>query len=130
MAAGRAAFDTVVQGMSGIMDMTRAGGRPVKLGISAADILGSQVTQLAVLSALAAGRTGRFIDIAMHDVAIYAVLCGLTRRDGASRSKHSPVRSVREIARNAAFRERCMTTIPDEKGVARPAVRFPYSIHL
>jgi crotonobetainyl-CoA:carnitine CoA-transferase CaiB-like acyl-CoA transferase len=120
---GRAAFDTVVQGMSGIMDMTRSGDRPVKLGISGADILGAQVTLLAVLSALSTGM-GRFIDIAMQDVAIYAALCGLM--PGVAPT--APVRTVREIAQNPAFRAQCLTTISDEMGVQRPAVRLPYTI--
>lgn len=124
---GRAAFDTVIQGMSGIMDMTRSSSNPVKLGISAADILGSQVAQLAILSALLTG-TGRFIDIAMLDIAMYAALCGLRMPEDLAGTVRVPSRSVREIAQNEAFREACLTTIPDETGVERVSVRIPYTI--
>ncbi|CAN0349973.1 unnamed protein product, partial [Phaeothamnion confervicola] len=48
----RPAFDTVIQAMSGIMDLTRSGGIPVKAGISVADILGGQFALLAILLAL------------------------------------------------------------------------------
>lgn len=37
---GRPAYDTVVQAMSGFMDLTRAGDVPVKSGISSADLMG------------------------------------------------------------------------------------------
>lgn len=120
---GRAAFDTVIQGMSGIMDMTRAGDRPVKLGISAADILGAQVTQMAILAALIQGE-GRFIDVAMQDVGIYAALCG-----GAGIGAGpvgAPIRTVREIAQSEAFQTDCLTAIPDERGNLRAVVRMPY----
>ena len=50
---GRPAFDTVVQAMSGIMDLTRANNMPTKAGISAADILGGEVALFAILAALA-----------------------------------------------------------------------------
>ncbi len=72
---GRPAFDTVVQAMSGLMDVTRAGDVPVKLGISAADITGGIAGLLGVLAALEERRrTGRgtMVDLAMQDVAVWA----------------------------------------------------------
>jgi len=72
---GRPAFDTVVQAMSGVMDLTRAKGVPTKSGISAADILGGETGLLAILAALemrdASGR-GEAIDVSMQDAAVWA----------------------------------------------------------
>lgn len=71
---GRPAFDTVVQAMSGLMDVTRADGLPVKLGISAADVTGGIAGLFAVLAGLEQRRrTGRgvMIDLAMQDVAVW-----------------------------------------------------------
>ncbi|HEY0570461.1 MAG TPA: CoA transferase, partial [Enterovirga sp.] len=41
--AGRPAYDTVIQAMSGFMDLTRAGDVPVKSGISSADLMGAEM---------------------------------------------------------------------------------------
>ncbi|MEP9370393.1 CoA transferase [Xanthobacter sp. VNH20] len=71
---GRPAFDTVVQAMSGLMDVTRADGLPVKLGISAADVTGGIAGLFAVMCGLEQRRrTGRgtSIDLAMQDVAVW-----------------------------------------------------------
>jgi crotonobetainyl-CoA:carnitine CoA-transferase CaiB-like acyl-CoA transferase len=67
---GRAAFDTVIQAMSGIMDLTRAGEVPVKTGISCADIVGAQMAVAAVLAALEVRDRlgiGQAIDLSMQD---------------------------------------------------------------
>lgn len=72
---GRPAFDTVVQAMSGFMDLTRAEGVPMKAGISAADIMGGEFGLLAILAALEArDRTqrGRALDMSMQDAAVWA----------------------------------------------------------
>lgn len=71
---GRPAFDTVVQAMSGFMDLTRVGGTPTKAGISAADIVGGEFALLAILAALEhRDRTGhgQALDISMQDVAAW-----------------------------------------------------------
>jgi crotonobetainyl-CoA:carnitine CoA-transferase CaiB-like acyl-CoA transferase len=71
---GRPAFDTVVQAMSGLMDITRAGEMPVKLGISVADVSGGLAGLFAILCALEQRRrTGRgcAIDLAMQDVSVF-----------------------------------------------------------
>lgn len=71
---GRPAFDTVIQAMSGLMDATKAGGTPFKLGISAADIAGGIAGLFAVLVGLEQRRrTGRgvAIDLSMQDVAVW-----------------------------------------------------------
>lgn len=73
---GRPAFDTIAQAMSGMMDITRAGGVPTKAGISAADILGGQVALFTILCALrdvaAPNHSGAEIDLAMQDVGVWA----------------------------------------------------------
>lgn len=71
---GRPAFDTVVQAMSGLMDLTRVEGTPVKLGISAGDITGGILALYAVLTMIAerdrSGR-GQSIDLAMQDATVW-----------------------------------------------------------
>ncbi len=69
--AGRPAYDSVVQAMSGLMDVVRSGGVPVKTGISSADLMGAEMGALAVLAALTyRDRTGagQCIDLSMQDI--------------------------------------------------------------
>lgn len=70
----RPAFDTVVQAMCGLMDVTRANDTPLKAGISIADIGGGQLGLLAVLAGLEqrdkTGRAPRY-DLSMQDVAAW-----------------------------------------------------------
>jgi crotonobetainyl-CoA:carnitine CoA-transferase CaiB-like acyl-CoA transferase len=71
---GRPAFDTVVQAMSGLMDLTRVEGVPQKTGISVADIVGGLFGLAAIMSALAtrdATGRGEQIDISMQDAAAW-----------------------------------------------------------
>ncbi|HEY2606273.1 CoA transferase [Paraburkholderia sp. RL18-103-BIB-C] len=72
----RPAFDTVIQAMGGLMDLTRSDGVPVKFGASGADILGGQAALLAIVASLAsrAGGAGTFIEISMQDVAAWCSL--------------------------------------------------------
>lgn len=68
---GRPAVDTIVQGSSGIMDLTRDNGVPLSTGISYSDIVGGQLAMLAVLSGVELrDRTGAGMayDISMQDV--------------------------------------------------------------
>ena len=72
--AERAAMDTTIQAMSGIMDLTHAAGVPYKTGISSADLAGGQFGLLAILAALDyRDRTGRgqSIDVSMQDCAVW-----------------------------------------------------------
>lgn len=66
------AFDTVIQGMAGVMAMTGTeDGPPTKIGISAADNMGSAAGAMAIAGALHhKRRTGRgqHIHISMHDI--------------------------------------------------------------
>jgi crotonobetainyl-CoA:carnitine CoA-transferase CaiB-like acyl-CoA transferase len=70
----RPAFDTVVQAMCGLMDVTRANDIPLKAGISIADICGGQLGLLAILAGLEqrdrTGSTPRY-DLSMQDVAAW-----------------------------------------------------------
>ncbi|AUT70466.1 CaiB/BaiF CoA-transferase family protein [Paraburkholderia hospita] len=82
----RPAFDTVIQAMGGLMDLTRGNGQPVKLGASGADILGGQAALLAILALLAdpARQAGTFVEISMQDVAAWCALfaSGNPEREG------------------------------------------------
>lgn len=72
--AGRPAMDATIQGMAGIMDLTRANATPYKTGISIADITGGQFALLAVLAGLEyRERTGKgqFIDLSMLEVSAW-----------------------------------------------------------
>ncbi len=72
--AGLGAMDTTVQGLAGIMDLTRSAGAPYKTGISVADLLAGQFALVAVLAALDfRDRTGRgqYLDIAMLNAATW-----------------------------------------------------------
>ncbi|MEP9348649.1 CoA transferase [Xanthobacter sp. KR7-225] len=85
---GRPAFDTVVQAMSGLMDVTRAGEVPVKLGTSVADVTGGIAGLFAILCALEQRRrTGRgsAVDLAMQDVAVFLTQ---TAWNGAAQPPH------------------------------------------
>ena len=71
----RPAFDTVVQAMSGLMDLIRAGEVPMKTGPSLADVTGAAFGMMAIVAALTrrdrSGR-GQFIDLSMQDICAWA----------------------------------------------------------
>lgn len=80
----RPAFDTVVQAMSGFMDLTRVDGTPTKAGVSAADIVGGEFGLVAILAALEhrdRSGQGQHLDISMQDVAAWVTQ---TSWDGAA----------------------------------------------
>ncbi|HWT36370.1 MAG TPA: CoA transferase [Paraburkholderia sp.] len=79
----RPAFDTVIQAMGGLMDLTRSADEPVKIGASGADILGGQAALLAIVACLAdpARRDGTFVEIAMQDVAAWCALFASGNRE-------------------------------------------------
>lgn len=71
---GRPAFDTVIQAMSGMMDRTRFGDVPQKVGLSLADIAGGLFGLVGVLASLytrAAGMPGDHLDISMQDASAW-----------------------------------------------------------
>jgi crotonobetainyl-CoA:carnitine CoA-transferase CaiB-like acyl-CoA transferase len=72
---GRPALDTVIQAMSGLMDVTRSHAMPVKAGISASDNLGGQFGFVAIAAALELrARTGQaaHFDLSMQDLTAWA----------------------------------------------------------
>ena len=72
---GRPAFDTVIQAMCGLMDLTKAEGVPTKLGISIADTMGGMMGLFCILAMLEQrDKTGEgvFIDLAMQDIGVWA----------------------------------------------------------
>lgn len=69
--AGRAAFDTVVQAMSGLMDILKSNDTPLKAGISIADVMGASAGVTAILAALIyrdGTGVGQSIDLSMQDI--------------------------------------------------------------
>ena len=70
--ASRPGYDFIIQGMSGIMDLTgEPDGPPQKVGVAFADVMTGLYAVIAVQAALAArARTGRgeHIDMALYDV--------------------------------------------------------------
>jgi crotonobetainyl-CoA:carnitine CoA-transferase CaiB-like acyl-CoA transferase len=78
--ATRAGYDSVIQAEGGLMSVTgEAGGPPVKVGVSIADLLsGMNATQAILAAIIARSRTGQgqFIDIALLD-GVVAVLANL-----------------------------------------------------
>ncbi|HWK97052.1 MAG TPA: CoA transferase [Pseudolabrys sp.] len=112
----RPAFDTVVQAMCGLMDVTRYDGMPLKAGISIADIGGGQLGLLAILAGLELrDRTGRAprYDLSMQDVAAWLTqlswngarpAAGSIVADGDgfvaidAAGNREPVKSVAEVA--------------------------------
>ena len=72
--AGRPAMDATIQGMAGVMDLTRSGDVPYKVGVSICDILGGEFALLAVLAGLEfRARTGKgtFVDLSMHELSAW-----------------------------------------------------------
>ncbi|MBV6487587.1 MAG: Formyl-CoA:oxalate CoA-transferase [Pseudorhodoplanes sp.] len=84
---GRPAFDTVVQGMSGLMHLIRAAdGTPLKTGISAADVMGAAAAVVAVLAALEErdrSTCGQSIDLSMQDIMAWATQVAWNEADFA-----------------------------------------------
>lgn len=72
--ADRTAMDTTIQGTAGLMDLTRGGDVPYKIGISISDLLGGQFALLATLAGLEyRERTGRgqAIDLSMQELSAW-----------------------------------------------------------
>lgn len=68
---GRAAMDTVLQAMCGVMDRTRQNGIPYKTGVSISDLLGGYFGLLGTLAALELRdrhKAPQFIDLSMQDL--------------------------------------------------------------
>jgi len=75
--SGRPAYDTVIQAMSGIMDLTRAGDVPVKSGVSSADLMGAEMAVVAILAAIEARDQtglGQVIELSMQDIGCWLTM--------------------------------------------------------
>lgn len=75
--AGKRAFDTVVQAMSGLMDMTGfAGDPPLKAGPSACDLMTAVATATAMMAGLASRTEGesQLLDTALFDLGALSML--------------------------------------------------------
>jgi crotonobetainyl-CoA:carnitine CoA-transferase CaiB-like acyl-CoA transferase len=75
--AGKRAFDTVVQAMSGIMDMTgKLGDPPLKAGPSACDLMTAMATATAVMTGLVSRVEGesQLLDAALFDMGALSML--------------------------------------------------------
>ena len=80
---GRPAFDTVIQAMSGLMDVNRVDGMPLKTGPSLADVMGAAFGLVAMLAALEyRDRTGQgqFVDLSMQDICAWATQTAWNRQ--------------------------------------------------
>ena len=71
--AKRAGYDYILQGMSGLMDITgEPEGQPQKVGVAVVDLFTGVYTSTAILAALVrrySTGTGAYIDMALYDVA-------------------------------------------------------------
>jgi crotonobetainyl-CoA:carnitine CoA-transferase CaiB-like acyl-CoA transferase len=72
---GRAALDTIIQAMSGLMSLTMIDGTPTKTGISTSDMLGGEFSLIALMLGLeyrdVSGRALQF-DLSMQDGTLWA----------------------------------------------------------
>ena len=71
--AKRAGYDYILQGMSGLMDITgEPDGQPQKIGVAVVDLFAGVYTSTAILAALVrrySTGTGAYVDMALYDVA-------------------------------------------------------------
>lgn len=89
--AGRPAYDTVIQAVSGVMDIVRADDVPVKTGISSADLMGAEMAVVAIMAALSyRDRTGQgqYIDLSMQDIAAWMTQTAWNGADHAGTPSH------------------------------------------
>jgi crotonobetainyl-CoA:carnitine CoA-transferase CaiB-like acyl-CoA transferase len=123
----RPAFDTVIQAMGGLMDLTRSDGEPVKIGASAADILGGQAALFSIVARLAESscREGTFIEIAMQDVAAWSALFAAGNRRDADVTSID-VRGVKTLIQDVALSVDAFATATDQNGGSWPVVKLPY----
>ena len=129
---GRGAFDTIIQGMSGMMDQTRSKGFPVKFGISAADILGAQISLLAITSCLCGPKRKRgiFIDVSMQDISYYSSLLAesddLVEDFQSLNLARTLTRTFFDVTVNENFIDKYLKLISSEKGNMVKTVVLPY----
>jgi len=91
----RAAFDTVVQGMSGLMSLAVSQGMPLKTGISYADVMGAASAVAAILAALEyrhRSGMGQYIDLSMQDIVAWSTQMAWNGRAGSTGDGQEPIR--------------------------------------
>lgn len=106
--SSRAAYDLIIQGMSGFMSITGFDGEhPVKSGSSIADIFAGVFTAIGILAALESRRKtgkGQMVDVAMLDCMVAILENALASYDCTGKSPE-PIGNVhRSIAPFAAFK--------------------------
>jgi crotonobetainyl-CoA:carnitine CoA-transferase CaiB-like acyl-CoA transferase len=123
---GRPAFDTVIQAMCGLMDLTRTDDVPTKLGISIADTAGGMVGLFCILAMLELRDQtgcGTFIDLAMQDVGLWIAQTGWNPEQ---RTRHTIIAcadgEVAAIGDAADIRKQLAARAGDPTGLTRDAV--------
>ena len=140
---GRAAFDMVIQAMSGLMDVTHVDGIPLKTGPSCADILGAACGFATLVAALEyRDRTGhgQNVDLSMQDIAAWATqtlwnaaprapLPRVAMRDGryvfGEGGDAVPVLAVREVLDAPQTQARGLWFLADAAGTQFPLLAVP-----
>lgn len=120
---GRPALDTVVQAMSGLMDVTHVEGRPIKAGISASDNLGGQFALLALCAALELKeRMGVAVhfDLSMQDATVWA-----TQLEWSDPEKRSPAPDIRREGDRYVALDTPDASLRSEKSVDDAACAVP-----
>jgi crotonobetainyl-CoA:carnitine CoA-transferase CaiB-like acyl-CoA transferase len=119
---GRAALDTVVQGMSGLMSATTEDGVPYKTGYSASDLTGSYFGMLAILAGIemhARYGIAPHFDIAMQDATAW--LTTVATAESANLRAHRIVECADGhvlVEGNTAHLRELQSRFDDERDVA------------
>lgn len=129
----RAAFDMVVQGMSGLMSLATSRGIPLKTGISYADVMGAATAVVAILAALEyrnRSGEGQYIDLSMQDVVAWSTQLawnGHARQMAAAPHEEggAPVRTPVEVLACAHTKARRLHFIINDQRGAWPALAVP-----
>lgn len=140
---GRAAFDTVIQAMSGLMDVTRVDGMPMKTGPSSADVMGAACGFAAIVAALEYRDVcglGQYVDLSMQDIAAWATQTAWNGAPGqppppvAESGKHHllgegadavPALAVREVLHAAQTLARGLWFWTEMNGASFPLLAVP-----
>lgn len=132
--ASRPAFDTVVQGMSGLMSLITWQDMPFKTGISYADVIGAGMAVTAILAALEyrnRSGVGQFIDLSMQDMVAWSTQLAWNGRLRDMRARTAletlttPIRTPAEVLACAQTAARGLrTAVRDGRG-EWPALAVP-----
>ena len=144
---GRAAFDTVIQAMSGLMDVTGVDGMPLKTGPSIADIMGAACGFAAMVAALVHRDfygLGQHIDLSMQDIAARStstlwngayrgaqpsvIRCGAVHVLGEGNDA-VPVLGVLDVLHAPQTLARRLWFLVEVNGVSFPLLAVPMRLH-